>query len=286
MMRDHRIHEHRREIRTERTSADRGKLLPINRMPEKNPFQKVLDETNLKNDLSAGYHSGQPTAAETREAVKPVLSQQERYGHDRDQFERRLQEHEGKRDDSRSADSKGTEGPRAKEAEKRVVARGATGERRQEGHGEGGRQAGGGLSQGKKGKDFMTGPELKGLRRGETAEKKAMFTVEMQAARTAASLGAKQKTPTTLPKALLDQIVQYCRLVTKTDGDKEFDIQLHEEVFKGLRLKVALEKGKIQATFVTSSQEIQRLFLARKSALRQALAEKGIDVASINVIMV
>jgi hypothetical protein len=284
-MGDHRIHEHRREIRTERTSSDRGKLLPTNRMPEKSPFQKVLDETNLKSDLSAGYH--QPTAAATREAVKPVLSQQERYGHDRQEFERRLQEHEGKRDDSRSADSKGTEGPRAKEAEKRVVARGATGERRQEGRGEGGGQAGGGLSHGKKGKEFMTGPELKGLHRGETAEGKAkLFTMEMQAARTAAQLGAKQKSPTTLPKALLDQIVQYCRLVIKTDGDKEFDIQLHEEVFKGLRLKVALEKGKIQATFVTSSQEIRGLFLARKSALRQALSEKGIDVASINVIMV
>lgn len=264
-----------------------GRILAPQKTPEKSPFQKLLDETTQQKDT--GQQSGQPTAAETKEAVKPVLSQQERYGRDKDQFEKRLKEKESDRDDAKTGGSKESGTPRAKEAEKRVIARSSVGEQKHQGEGEGGGHGSGGAGQGKKGKGFALGTESKGIRRGELGEAKPggfILGSEPPAAGSMAAAVLKAKAPAVLTKALLDQLVQYCRLVTKTDGDKEFDIQLHEEVFKGLRLRIAMVKGKVEATFVTQSQETRDLFQAQKSEIREALAQKGIDVQTINVIMV
>ena len=73
--------------------------------------------------------------------------------------------------------------------------------------------------------------------------------------------------------------------MTKVDGDKEIDMQLHEEVFKGLKLRVAVVKGKVAATLSTQSAEVRDLFQAQKHELHKALTEKGIDVSSIDVTM-
>ena len=265
-----------------------GRILTPQKTPEKSPFQKLLDETTQQKDFSADQQPGQPTATETKEAVKPVLSQQERYGRDKDQFEKRLKEKESDRDDAKTGGAKEAGTPRAKEAEKRVIARSSVGEQKHQGEGEGGGGHGGGTAgQGKKGKGFALGTESKGIRRGELGEAKpGGFVLEAPAEGSMAAAVLKAKTPAVLTKALLDQLVQYCRLVTKTDGDKEFDIQLHEEVFKGLRLRIAMVKGKVEATFVTQSRETRDLFQAQKSEIREALAQKGIDVQTINVIMV
>ena len=47
-------------------------------------------------------------------------------------------------------------------------------------------------------------------------------------------------------------------------GDKEMDVQLHETVFKGLRLKVRMVNGKAEVDFLTGSEEVRNLFQTQK----------------------
>lgn len=294
---DNKNNEYTRDLHRSRTNIDRGgRLLP--RDPNKPNFQKVLEDTGTSNESMTFTPQGQGSTTETKEAVRAAASQQERFsgGKEKDDFQKRLNEKEREHDEpAKTGESKESSGaPRAKEAERRVVGRGSLSER---GHGgsEGGHGGGegSGKQEGQRGqKGFValpgseTGPgakgEVKGIIHGS-------FEMELHAAQSLAH--ATPAAPPTKPlaanKALVDQIVQYCRVVTKTDGDKEIDMQLHEAIFKGLKLRVMINKdGQVVATFVTQSQEVLDLFNAQKSELKKTLAQKGIAVESINVIMV
>lgn len=296
-MADNRIthNEHRKEApRNDRTPYDRGgRLLSPSRV-ERSPFQKLLDKFEngfeQTDQPSTPYTtSREPNAAQTREAAKPVLAQQDRYGRDKDEFEKKLVEKESDHEEGRSVSSKDSGLPRAREAERRVIARSSVSDRKHQGHsqGEGEGMKNGHFGQGKKGKGFDFSLEKSGLRKGKMGElTRGEFALELAGSPAAPKTPEKGKTPPSISKALLDQLVRYCRLVTKTDGDKEFDLQLHEEVFKGLRLRVSLIGGKMEVTFLTSSQDVLGLFQAQSADLRNSLSEKGIDVRRINVIMV
>ncbi len=274
--------------RPDRTAFDRGgRLLTPQKIPEKSSFQKVLDETSQGTDFSTTAPESQKTGTETREAVKGVVSQQERYGKEKEDFKKRSTDREKDRDSTSKSESRDSGTTRVKEADKRVIARSNISERRH--HGEGGGQQGGGKGTGQSGKgsNLITATGLKGIRLGPQEIVEGRFALQMQkAAAEATAMAQKAKAPQMIPKALLDQLVQYCRIITKTDGDKEIDMQLHEEIFKGLKLRVASVKGKVEATFITHSEEVRDLFQARKGEIHKDLEEKGIEVKNINVIMV
>ncbi len=291
---DNKNNDYTRDLHRSRTNVDRGgRLLP--RDPNNPNFQKVLEDTGTSSDSMTFTPQGQGLTTETKEAVRAAVSQQERFsgGQEKDDFQKRLNEKEREHDEpAKPGESKESSGaPRAKEAERRVVGRGSLSERGH-GGGEGGRGGGegSGKQEGQRGqKGFValpgseTGSGIKGEAKGIIH---GSFEMELHAAQSLA-----HPTPPTKPlaanKALLDQIVQYCRVVTKTDGDKEIDMQLHEVIFKGLKLRVMINKdGQVVATFVTQSKEVLDLFNAQKSELKKALAQKGIAVESINVIMV
>jgi len=287
-------------VRSDRSNVDRGSRL-IPRDPNKPSFQKVLEDTGQSpgEDAMNFTPQGQGSTTETKEAVRAASSEQERfYNPDKDGFQKKLLEKERPRDrdePAKSGESKDAGAPRAKEAEKRVVGHGSLSER---GHGEGeGGHAGGegsGKGQGQRGqREFVnfSGMGLKGAAVKGDAKGiiHGSFEMELHAAQSLAraTLPAPPTKPLAANKALMDQIVQYCRVVTKTDGDKEIDMQLHEAVFKGLKLKVSIDKdGKVVATFITESQEVSNLFNAQKDELKKALAEKGVAVESINVIII
>lgn len=262
---------------------------------QKSDFQKILEDTDQKGSSSSGNYSssGQPANTETKEAVRQAASQQERYGRDKDDSQKKSSDREHDRDDNaKPGESKESSTPRAKIAEKRVIGHGSMGERGHQGEGGGGTGTGSGKGRG--GSSGAAIPmEMRGAGRTMGGPSvKGKFEMELHAAQTVAqalpSVTPKkpEKPAHMLTKAVLDQIVQYCRIVTKTDGDKELDMQLHEQIFKGLKLRVSVSKGKVDATFVTESEEVLNLFNAQKSVLAQALQEKGIAVNSVNVIMV
>lgn len=282
-----------------RGTLNRGRILTPTRIPEKSPFEKLLenrqqDQEDASGETSSSGGDQTPSSAPaTREAVRPLLSQQERYGREKENFQKRMQERESDRDDVKSAGpSQESSAPRAKEADRRVIARGSVSQHKGQGEGGAEGQAGSGRGgQPKKGKGSPFLPEIKeekSLRRVSSAEaREARFSLERTLPRTEGAALLKQaRTAQLLTKALVDQLVQYCRLVTRTDGDKEIDMHLHEAVFKGLRLKVSMVRGKIEATLITQSEEVRDLFQGQKADLHKALAEKGIDVRSINVIMI
>ena len=89
-----------------------------------------------------------------------------------------------------------------------------------------------------------------------------------------------------IPQHILDQVVQAARLIRRPDGKTEMEVQLHDEIFKGLRLRVALNKdGKVQATFVTSNRDVRDLFQQERGSIRSALEEKGLELEGVDVIM-
>lgn len=289
-----------------RREAPRPVPAPLDRGPkisqriERSPFQRLLDGLEEPAgpvgpaDFGPASSPGPKSASEIREAVRPVLSQQERYGRDKDDFQKKIAEGELDREsgsESKTGGSQGTGAAKAREAERRVIARGAVSEHKGQGKGGGGQQGQAPFGQGKKGLEFLHALrgklEGKGIRKGGAKEPgEVRFALAMETGPARESSVAKSKTAGFLSKALLDQIVQYCRLVTKTDSDKEFDIKLHDDIFKGLRLKVTLVQGKMEVTFLTGSQEVMGLFQTQKGELQKTLSEKGIEVRSINVTMV
>ncbi len=278
--------------RPERPDSKSSSLLMPN-YQGKSDFQKILESSDQKGSSpSDSGQPGQPQNTETKEAIRQGASQEER-GQEKDDDKKRNSDRERDRDDSaKPGESKSTATPRAKEAEKRVIGRNATSERGHEGD-SGGFGSGAGSGRGRGGSGTAVPLAMQGTA-GAAGGKvtRGKFEIELHAAQSVAQSGLAtppkptQKPPNVLTKAVLDQIVQYCRIVTKTDGDKELDMQLHEQVFKGLKLRVSVVKGKVDATFVTESEEVLNLFNAQKSVLTQALQEKGIAVNSVNVIMV
>jgi hypothetical protein len=294
---DHRPDVRRETIRPDRQGAAQGGRLLTPKMPgEKSPFDKVMEDKNASESGVEMNSGGSNTNTETREAIRSVASQQERFGRPKEDLSKKTssRDRDDDRDDSgKPGASKEVAGPRAKEADRRVIGRSSTGERE---HGEGGQGGQGfGSGSGRQGRGAPLLPAEMQAVPGEglvIQNVRGRFEMELQAAQSvgttthAAPPPKPPRDPNVIPKTVMDQLVQYCRIVTKTDGDKELDMQLHEEAFKGLKLKVSVSKGKVDATFIAQSEDVLKLFNSQKGELRKALAEKGIDVGSINVVMV
>lgn len=209
--------------------------------------------------------------------------------------EDRVQEHQRQRDtqDDTSKDQRQSSGQKdstqhAKEAEQRVVARqgqGESGSQGQEGGQKGGRH-GTGAEQGRQ--------QSLAQQKGETKEPSGRTRQNMfnQAATAAQPTGTAATLTATggargIPQHIIDQVVQAARLIQRPDGKTEMEVQLHDEIFKGLRVRVALNKeGKIQATFVTAHRDVRDRFQQERGAIRSALEEKGLELEGVDVIMI
>ncbi len=289
---DNRQNDYRRDHRPQRTVASQSNRLLTPKGVEKPPFEKVLEDT--QQDLNWPQPTAQSTATETQQAVRGAVSQQERESRPKDDADKRFRDKKSDRDDPSGKSESSSSTVRAKEADRKVIGRGDLSER---GHGQGG-QGGNSFRGDSQGRQQGRGTSLAtdlGLTKAQALAQtaKSKFEAELQVAQSmmpatlsaSAAAASGIAAPKMLPKAVLDQIVRYCRVITKTDGDKEIDMQLHDELFKGLRLKVSVTEGRVQATFITVSPEVGQLFRAQKSDLTRALEEKGIAVESLNVLV-
>ncbi|HKX11960.1 MAG TPA: hypothetical protein VJP40_02315 [bacterium] len=89
--------------------------------------------------------------------------------------------------------------------------------------------------------------------------------------------------PRELPKALLDQIVQSVTIVQKKDLSKEIQIDFHDSVFNGLRLKVTAQGKEVSVEFLVPNRSVEETFKNERENIALALGEKGVDVRSIKV---
>ncbi len=105
----------------------------------------------------------------------------------------------------------------------------------------------------------------------------------LQRAETTTLASQPQKGSPEIPKAVLDQIVQYVRVGLNKNLDKEIQVDLSEKIFRGLSLRVSSHEGKVDVLFLTPDANIRRIFEGEKEKMETALKEKGIQVRSIQV---
>ena len=272
-----------------RSSLDRSGSLIVPPRPSgpKQPFERLLDQMRDSRPEPAGAaprSSPEVAAPETQPPVNPVARQQERPRSFQEEMQKRNRDDEP-REPQKGRNLASGEKPRGKEAEQRVIARPPLSERQRDGQGKGGGKEGSNQGPGYRLSSALLTPGMKTLSKGKIQELgQSAFLQNLKALQTASETRAK--TPTVFSKALLDQIVRYVRLLTRADGEKEMEVSLHEKVFKGLRLKVATAGSRVEATFMTPSEEVRELFLAHRREIEQTLKEKGIEVRKINVIMI
>ncbi|MBI4196682.1 MAG: hypothetical protein HY539_02555 [Deltaproteobacteria bacterium] len=255
------------------------------------PFQQVMD--NLQENRTATVDpSLQKTETTTPELAQAATTEaavpmDRSAPQSRENVQRRSRDWESDADGKKSrTQASHSERPKSQEAEQRVVGRGPLSERGRDQKGQGQGKENSNSSRGDHLKAFVLPAHLKGLGKGKIQELgQSGFLQQLKQTQTA-DFSKKVHQPTVFSKALLDQIVHYVKLLSKADGEKEMDISLHEKVFKGLRLRVATNHSRIEATFLTESESVRELFLARKGEIEKALAEKGIDVRKIDVTMI
>lgn len=175
------------------------------------------------------------------------------------------------RDKGEEREGKRGEGDRktdAKIAEQKVVAKHSA---RDEGRG----------GRGGRGGEFS---QRRGLATRAKAATLKQGPVSLQA-QFAAKLAQSVRTPSrALTQQVLNQIVQYVRIGLNSDEEKEIRIDLHERIFKGLKLRVATKgEGKVAVHFTTANDEVRSLFNNRKGDIEKALKRNGIEVAEIVV---
>ncbi|MCC7344768.1 MAG: hypothetical protein IT573_07490 [Deltaproteobacteria bacterium] len=89
--------------------------------------------------------------------------------------------------------------------------------------------------------------------------------------------------PRELPKALLDQIVQSVTIIQKGDLQKEIQIDFHDKIFHGLKLKVTSQGQEVSVEFLVPNRTVEETFKQERENIALALGEKGVDVRAINV---
>lgn len=280
------LREQRRVADSKATEQSRNRSDPMN--ATRIPFDTVLAQTKQAKTQNFSDHLGKPSESKDQTVTEQGIREASREGEDKSRSREdrlRNKDHDGDKIKDEAASST-KDSLKAKEAERKVISRAATQEHRQRGesgeHKESLMQ--GGRQKGQKGL-IATDQSLK----RDTALKTGAFVPGEApgATRSFSGIQTTQATqaPATLPKAVLDQIVQYVRLMSLPDGKKEMEIQLHEKIFKGLRLKVALSDGKLTTTLMTGSEEARALLEANKGLLASHLSEKGIDIQGIDVIL-
>ena len=230
---------------------------PKARPAEPTEFDKVLERGKLAQQLSPQKQQGAKTS--TDEAIREVVKHQER-------------EQEGRRDEDQKKD--GREGrDRGERAEARatdgkVLAKNRT---KQDGGGGGGREGFGGTA-GKR-----------QLARALARQGVKSVPVDLSS-RFAGRLSQAMKgtqAPQVLTQQVLTKIVQFVRIGINRKGEKEIQLDLHERIFRGLKLRVIARGGKVAVHFRTPDPKGRKAFEENEQAIRDALARKGIEVDEI-----
>jgi hypothetical protein len=229
---------------------------------QESEFDQLLKKQPLSQQLAQQPQSKNLTEQAIHEATKHQ---------DRDQDERRKDEGEQKgKKETRS----GGEHRETRTADHRVIAKGTMGQ------GSGGRE-GGGKEGGFEGGMGRRGLATKLTRAGAKSvptDLSGKFALKMSQMSKSTSTQQAVLTPEALNK-----IVQYVRIGINRAGEKEIQLDLHGEIFQGLKLRVTARGGKVAVHFRTSDAKGRALFEKNSGAIRDALSKKGIEVDELTV---
>lgn len=231
--------------------------------PKEGPsqFDRVLEESrSLQRTL--------PTSQTGQKFVTEQAAREASRREDRSHDEERREDKEKEQGKDQGRDERKTG---AKDLQQKVVAKGHL----KDSHGGGaGHEGRGGSGTGQERRSMAT-TQLKAGTKVLSPALHGKFAQKLQA-----SL-AKGISQPGLSQAILNQLVQYVRIGINRMGEQEIQIDLHEKIFRGLKLRVTARKGKVDVHFLTADSKTRGVFEKNKDAIRDALEKKGILVEEI-----
>lgn len=232
--------------------------------PQESDFNRALEKSQLSSKTSPQLRGESKVA--TERAIKEAMHQQDRRGDDRKRDE---DDREKGRDGRQKGDAQN-----AKLADQKVIAKGRL------------KQQSGGGGQGQ-GRGFGQTLGRKSMARALKQSGARGLPVNLQgkfAAKLAQQMkGADAAQQTQFTQQILNQLVQYVRIGLNRKGEEEIQIELHEKIFRGLKLRVTAREGKVAVQFRTADKEGRRVLTENTDTLKAALSEKGIAVDEIAV---
>ncbi|AKJ05824.1 flagellar hook-length control protein FliK [Archangium gephyra] len=82
---------------------------------------------------------------------------------------------------------------------------------------------------------------------------------------------------------IAQKIVERVRVGTNAAGNAEFQIDLRNDVLKGLSIKLSAKNGKIHATFSGSDKDVLKMLEEQRETLKNALAGRGLTLEELRV---
>lgn len=270
------IADHKKQKSVEKTATQFGaqqqKGVGQDKKLQSSPFDEVLK--------SASEQGAQNFAPEAKfdSRLKEVQRERENTSSsDRDR------EDDGKDSKKKTEGSRESKENSAQSVKERVMAKhGSEGQKQDSGGGSGeqrdGRSGQGFAQKGSAARFQEAGSKKADLAPAPTPQ---MPKLDLQ---TAAQIDAVHA-PRELPKAVLDQIVQYVRIGVNKELNKEIQIDFNDQVFNGLKLKVVSHGKEVSVEFTVPNRSALDCFKQEREKLALTLGEKGIDVRSITVQM-
>jgi hypothetical protein len=86
-----------------------------------------------------------------------------------------------------------------------------------------------------------------------------------------------------LATELAQKIVERVRVGTNAAGNAEFQIDLKDDVLKGLKMKVSSKNGRISAVFQGSDKDVLKMLSEQSEALKVALTGRGLTLDQFKV---
>jgi len=86
-----------------------------------------------------------------------------------------------------------------------------------------------------------------------------------------------------LPRKVMDEVVQAVRVGVNRMGDKEVQFDLKSNVMDGMRVRVSMHENKVMTTLEVTTLDAKNLLEANLGELKQMLAQKGLDIADVNI---
>ncbi len=230
--------------------------------PKESEFDRLVKEGQASQAGQAAKVQSKPI---TEQAMEEAAKRQEKEQEMRQKDKEERKEKKETRETGEKAD--------AKVAQHKVVGKGPRG---QGGRGGGGK---GGGYQGSTTRRGLTKQLAKAGVKTLPADLQKKFAAKM------AQLAKDLDRPdgARLNQEVLNKIVQYVRIGINRKGEKEIQLDLHERIFRGLRLRVTEKGGRVSVHFRTFDEKGRAVFERNSDAIRDALAKRGIEVEEITV---
>jgi transcriptional regulator NrdR family protein len=230
--------------------------------PKESDFSEIMQKSKLP--MQPQQAATMPSRAATEYAIKEATKEQERRGDDDKKDDRN-------KDKGRDSKKEGGQNE-GRVSDQRVVAKGTLKQNSGQSGGQG-KGRGFGMAAGRKSlSDALKKSGVKSV----PLDLKGRFAKKLSESMKAAGSDRAQ-----MSQEVINRIIQYVKVGINTKGEKEIQMELHERIFRGLKLRVISKEGKVEVRFASSDQKGREILEKNKDGLEKALSEKGIEVDEI-----